>query len=139
MSETILTIEVDHSAHHPISRIQNHLNRIHLLFAEYPFDTRKIQFDYGFLTEESCRLGRLRGLSIPGQDGLATYQYAGLDRTVKLTYLIPEIELSYISHDGAPGDDAGDPYSLRQGLGGEDIGWESPDLSTTLNEDESLH
>jgi RHS repeat-associated protein len=30
---------------------------------------------------------------------------------VKLTYVTPEIELSYISPDGAPGDDAGDPYT----------------------------
>ncbi len=69
----------------------------------------------------------------------STYQYAGLDRTVKLTYVIPKIELSYISPDGAPGDDAGDPYALSQRFGGEAIGWESADLPTNLNEDESLH
>jgi len=81
----------------------------------------------------------VRGLSIPGDAALATYQYAGLDRTVKLTYVTPEIELSYISPDGAPGDGPGVPHSLRQGLGSEDLGWESPELATTLNEDESLH
>jgi hypothetical protein len=48
---------------------------------------------------------------------------AKFDRTVKLTYVIPEIDLSTISPDGAPGDDAGDPFLLCQGYGGRDTGF----------------
>ncbi len=134
-----MTVEFRHPTHHSISRIRNSLNRIHLLSTTCPVNSRKIQFEYGYLTKESYRLGRAKGLSLLGDAALATYQYAGFDRAVKLTYVIPEIELSYISPNGAPGDDAGDPYALSQRFGGEDIAWESPDSATTLNEDESLH
>jgi RHS repeat-associated protein len=94
------------------------------LATEYPFNTRKIQFDYGSITEQSRRMGRVRTLASPTQGSLATYQYAGLDRTVKLTYVTPGIDLSTISPDGAPGDDARDPFLLCQGYGGRHTGWD---------------
>ncbi len=72
---------------------QPHPPSLHRIPIHYP----EIQFNYGFITEESHRLGRVKGLSIPGDATLATYQYARLDRAVKPTYVIHKLELSYIS------------------------------------------
>jgi len=90
-------------------------NRIHLLDTTYPFTSisfdRRIHFDYGSRPEQSYRLGRVKGLSVTVEGALAAYQFAGLDRTVKLDYIPPAIDLSYISPSGLNGDDAGDPYT----------------------------
>ncbi len=41
-----------------------------------------------------------------------------------LNPVIPELELSYISPDEAPDEDAGDPFLLCQGYGGRATGWD---------------
>lgn len=76
---------------------------------------RRIDYRYGVPVSDNGKLGRIEGLrKYPESSNLVSYEYAGLNRYVKVTYDQPEVELTYISSDGQNGDDAGDPY----------IGWD---------------
>ena len=93
------------------SAILPYLNDIRATSVTYP-SGRQMNFQYGVPNEANDLLGRVESLRVAGEEvDTAGYQYCGLDRFVKASYVQPGIELSYIDPSGTNGGDAGDPYT----------------------------
>jgi hypothetical protein len=77
-----------------------YLNMIQPHWPIYP-SGRKIDFQYGASTGDNSKLVRVAALRLAGEnEDLVNYLYCGLDRFVKVGYVQPGVELTYIK-DGA--------------------------------------
>ena len=86
-------------------------NDVRPLSVTYP-GGRRIQFQYGLVGSDNELLGRIGSLRAVGEPAdFADYQYVGIDRFVKVSYVQPAVNLSYINPDGLNAGDAGDPYT----------------------------
>ena len=73
---------------------------------------RTLAYDYGTAGEIDDLLDRVRSIrdDVSGPI-LARYTKRGVNATVKVEYLAPQVELTYIKEDGEPDGDGGDQYT----------------------------